>query len=162
MVTTAAGISPTALYLQFADLAELVRAVKVRFFSDLAERLHAAVATTDDRLDRLRALAKAYLAHTAERPGHYAVMFHIDKRSDRSIEPPVAVLTAGFEAFQPFQEAVGAVLGKPSTDPEVLEASVELWLSLHGRAHLAAAMPWRALADPETSVDRLVSRMFAL
>ena len=41
-VTSATGVSPTALYLHFADLAELLRAVKARFFGELRDSLLAA------------------------------------------------------------------------------------------------------------------------
>ncbi|MEV4313386.1 TetR/AcrR family transcriptional regulator [Actinocrispum sp. NPDC049592] len=148
-VTAATGVSPTALYLHFSDLDALVHEVKKRFFATLGDRLRAA--------NGLRAMAHTYLAYARDHPGHYAVIFHIDKRTDAVGNPPEDVVQAGFAALQPLVEAVGATLGDRSQ--ETFDIAIELWLSLHGRAQLNAAMPWFELPDEDRYVDRLISRL---
>src|ERR1700738_2512077 len=76
-VTARAGVTPTALYLHFADKEDLARAVKKRSFSELAEMLRADGGEHDDDPEaQLVALAHAYLRFAREHPGHYAIMFH--------------------------------------------------------------------------------------
>ncbi|TCO65601.1 TetR/AcrR family transcriptional regulator [Actinocrispum wychmicini] len=155
-VTGATGVSPTAMYLHFADLAALLHEVKKRFFATLAERLRAA-ATAEDVHERLRTLAHAYLGYARDHPGHYAVIFHADKRTDAAPDPPEDVVAAGFAAFEPVMAAVREAL--PDRPQETFEVAVELWLGLHGRAQLSAAMPWFDLPDQDRYVDRLITRI---
>jgi AcrR family transcriptional regulator len=158
-VTAATGVSPTALYLHFADLHELLRAVKTRFFSELRDcLLEASSAYDGDARGRVRVLALAYLEYARAHAGRYAVMFHAHRRSDAPSNPPPALVETGWSAFEPLIAAVGDVLPDASADV-VRETALELWLALHGRAQLSAAMPWFELPDEDRYVDRLVDHM---
>ncbi|GAA2786999.1 TetR/AcrR family transcriptional regulator [Kribbella solani] len=157
-VTSATGVSPTALYLHFTDLPELLRAVKKRFFTELRDTLTTAAADIPDPSDRVRALALAYLAYAREHVGQYAVMFHAHRRTDAPSTPAPELVEIGWAAFEPLVDAVGAVLPAASTD-EVRETSVELWLALHGRAQLTIAMPWFDLPNEPRYVTRLVRQL---
>ncbi|MFC6155949.1 TetR/AcrR family transcriptional regulator [Kribbella jiaozuonensis] len=154
-VTSATGVSPTALYLHFTDLPELLRAVKARFFGDLRDQLTAVGGTGRDRV---KALALAYLAYAREYEGRYAVMFHAHRRTDAPSTPAAELVELGWAAFEPLIAAVGAVLPDASVD-EIRETSLELWLALHGRAQLSVAMPWFELPDEGRYVDRLVRQV---
>ncbi|HZX06265.1 TetR/AcrR family transcriptional regulator [Kribbella sp.] len=154
-VTAATGVSPTALYLHFSDLPELLRAVKARFFGELRDRL---TAVPGDGRDRVRALALAYLAYARQHVGRYAVMFHAHRRTDAPSRPDAELVELGWTAFEPLIDAVGAVLRDASPD-EIRETSIELWLALHGRAQLSVAMPWFELPNEERYVDRLVRQV---
>jgi AcrR family transcriptional regulator len=154
-VTAATGVSPTALYLHFTDLRELLREVKGRFFAELGDQLRAAATGYEgDGRGRVRALASAYLDFARSNPGRYAVMFHVDKRSDAPAVPPPVLVNEGFRAFQPLIAAVGEVVGE-----DAFETAVEVWLALHGRAQLSAAMPWFELPAESRYVDRLVRHL---
>ncbi|WP_344234970.1 TetR/AcrR family transcriptional regulator [Kribbella hippodromi] len=157
-VTSATGVSPTALYLHFTDLPELLRAVKKRFFTELRDALTAAAADIADPSERVRALALAYLAYAREHVGQYAVMFHAHRRTDAPSTPAPELVEIGWAAFEPLIDAVGAVLPAAPAD-EVRETSVELWLALHGRAQLSVAMPWFDLPDETRYVTRLVRQL---
>lgn len=146
-VTSATGVSPTALYLHFEDLQGLLRAVKALFFAELRDTLLEAKGD-------VRALALAYLGYAREHPGRYAVMFHAHRRTDTPSTPAPELVELGWAAFQPLIDAVGAV----RTD-DVQETSLELWLALHGRAQLVVAMPWFDLPDEVRYVDRLVRHL---
>jgi AcrR family transcriptional regulator len=150
-VTSATGVSPTALYLHFADLSELLRAVKARFFGELRDSLLAADGD-------IRALALAYLAYAREHDGRYAVMFHAQRRTGAPTSPSAELVELGWAAFEPLIAAVGAVL-RDASDEEIRESSLELWLALHGRAQLSVAMPWFELPDEDRYVDRLVRQL---
>lgn len=154
-VTSATGVSPTALYLHFADLSELLQAVKARFFSELRDSLRSA---QGESRERVRALAKAYLEYAREHEGRYAVMFHAHRRTDAPSTPAAELVELGWAAFEPLIAAVGTVLPDASVD-EIRESSLELWLALHGRAQLSVAMPWFELPDEHRYVDRLVRQV---
>ncbi|GII85345.1 TetR family transcriptional regulator [Sphaerisporangium siamense] len=159
-VTSATGVSPTALYLHFADLTELVRTLKVRIMRELSARLRAAAEPhPGDVRARLRAMARAYLRFAEEHPGHYAAVFHVGPPRTGAA-PPDEVIRAGFEAFQPLQDAVAEALrersGRETTPEQAFEVTCGLWFGLHGRAHLGAAMPWLTLPAEDAYVDRLV------
>lgn len=154
-VTSATGVSPTALYLHFADLPALLQAVKALFFGELRDQLMAVPGTGRDRL---KALALAYLAYARDHEGRYAVMFHAHRRTDAPSAPAAELVELGWAAFEPLIAAVGAVLPDASMD-EIRETSLELWLALHGRAQLSVAMPWFELPDEDRYVDRLVRQV---
>jgi AcrR family transcriptional regulator len=131
-VTARAGVSPTALYLHFADKEELVDAVKTRCFDALGQQLEAAEAAHDgDPRTQLEAMGLAYLRFAREQPGQYAVLFqtHIQK-------PGVRAKDLG-ETQGPGMAVFGQLLTAvercgPSADP--FELSCLLWMALHGLA----------------------------
>ena len=139
-VTARAGVSPTALYLHFADKADLTRAVKARCFAALGDALRQAEAAHEgDPRKQLRALGHAYLRFAREQPGQYAILFqtHIPKAepppdSDATGEKP------GEDVFDILVEAVGRCVDD-DTDP--FEVACVLWMTLHGRAAVRSAMP---------------------
>src|SRR5204863_94235 len=76
-VTARAGVSPTALYLHFADKEALVVAVKKSCFEGLGAVLREADAKHEgDPGEQLRAMGRAYLRFAREQPGRYAILFH--------------------------------------------------------------------------------------
>jgi AcrR family transcriptional regulator len=154
-VTARAGVTPTALYLHFADKDDLARAVKKRCFAELAEALRAAADPHDgDPLEQLRAMGHAYLRYASEHPGHYAMMFHTTKRTKRSRTQSAAVRAIGMETFTLLVEATERCLGGRG---DAFETASMLWLSLHGRAAIQQAMPWFPLPDEE----RFIALLFA-
>lgn len=152
-VTSAAGVSPTALYLHFGDKAALVHAVKTRCLAELGSELSAARAAHDGDIEaQLIAMGAAYLRYAEEHPGHYAMLFHTEVGTDERTDPPEEVHRASFAAlrllidlFEQRFDAAGAY-----------EATVTLWTGLHGRAHLAKALPWIELPDQDRYLTALV------
>ncbi|WP_040601365.1 TetR/AcrR family transcriptional regulator [Patulibacter medicamentivorans] len=157
-VTSAAGVSPTALYLHFADKDELVTAIKLRCFAALKERLDAAMAERDgDPLSALRAAGHAYLAFAREQPGWYAAIFHTNFRKD--VDPGEYRLGGdGMETFAVLVTAVASCLGRPE-DEDAFAIATILWTALHGRASVTRAMPGFPFPDERSWIERLVSGM---
>jgi AcrR family transcriptional regulator len=159
-VTARAGVSPTALYLHFADKDELVTAVKERCFVELrAYVLAAEERSGPDPRAQAEAMCLAYLAFAAERAGHYRVLFHT-RRSAGTAEPSPAPATdidaipgppAGAEAFGDLLRAVSRCL-KEGDGRDPFETATVVWAGLHGLAGL------RTLAHfPFPSVQRCVT-----
>ncbi|MCK9248694.1 MAG: WHG domain-containing protein [Solirubrobacteraceae bacterium] len=165
-VTRRAGVSPTALYLHFADKDELVVATKQRCFAALRDRLDDAADGAVDPWARLTAMGAAYLAFAREQPGWYAVCFHT---RFRGFELETCVAGAddvpmpqrpgededapGMDVFFRLVAAVAAA-GVGDEGSAVLVATI-LWSALHGRAALERAMPDFPLPGEGAWLDRL-------
>lgn len=156
-VTGRAGVSHTALYLHFDDVEQLARAVKIRCFRALGEALALAGDAADsDPLERLRAMARAYLRYSREHPGHYALLYHAYRRQPPDRPPAAEVLDAGMRTLRMLFEAVGACLEEGIGDEEVRDIAVTLWLALHGRVGVCHAMPWMELPDEDRFLTLLI------
>jgi AcrR family transcriptional regulator len=146
-VTARAGVSPTALYLHFADKDELLVAVKERCFAELRRYLLAAEAkAAPNARAQAQAMCLAYLQFAAELPGHYRVLFHTRKPHDDGSSsatgdhdrtggpddaagwPPQAA-----EAFGDLVRGVGRCL---PDDRDPFETATMVWAGLHGLAGL--------------------------
>lgn len=134
-VTARAGVSPTALYLHFAGVDELLSAVLERSFGELRRYLHAAEVEHEGDADaQLMAMGRAYMAFALEHPGHYATIF--GPRTEpvqEGIEPQ-----AGYDAFDDLVRAVRRCL-RDDRDPHAVAASV--WAEMHGIVTLRHAIP---------------------
>src|SRR5437016_8326321 len=73
-VAAAAGVSPPAVYLHFADKDELIFAVCQGLFARLDEALESAAAGIDDPLEAVKARGRAYVRFGLEHPDHYRVL----------------------------------------------------------------------------------------
>jgi AcrR family transcriptional regulator len=154
-VTARAGVSPTALYLHFADKDELTAAVKARCFDALAAALRKAEAEHDGApIEQLRAMGLAYLRFAREQPGQYAILFqtHIPK------DGPPPDLSGGRSGIECFDLLVGAATRCIDDDTDPVELSILLWMALHGRAAARSAMPAFPFPDEERYVDLIVER----
>ena len=159
-VTARAGVSPTALYLHFQDKEELTRAVRERCTAALGEMLRQADEQHEgDAFAQLEAMGLAYLRFAYEQPGQYAILFHtrVPKKGDhRKTQAPD--LGVGDECFALLVNAVTRCVNRKDQG-SVFELSCALWLSLHGRAMIRAAMPDFPLPDEREYVKLLAERV---
>jgi AcrR family transcriptional regulator len=158
-VTARAGVSPTALYLHFADKDELTSEVKQRCFDELGTALlEAQAAHEGDSAAQLRAMGLAYLNFARMRPGVYAILFQtrIPKKHPKRLTP--ADVGRGDEVFRIL---VGAVERALDGDRDAFEIACVVWLALHGRAAIDAPMPGFPFPDDERFVSLLVEGMLS-
>jgi AcrR family transcriptional regulator len=146
--------SQPVLYSHFAGKEEIVAAVALDGFGELAGSLRAGLDTggrlaepepdTGGGGDRLTAVARGYLEFAAAHPAVYAAMFTVDS----------ALKFASTESPEPLREAFGLLrdaLGA-ATGPADLDTRTELfWSTLHGLATLTAGHRLR----PEHAEERL-------
>ncbi|MFE3291175.1 TetR/AcrR family transcriptional regulator [Rhodococcus sp. NPDC059234] len=131
------GVTPTSIYLHFADRDELHRAVReLRFEEFSATVLAAAGEAGDDPATRLRAMGHAYVAYGLENPGHYRVFFvaNLTPAPGRSVpgshaHRAIALITA----------EIGEYLGLPAGDPKTVMLAMHLWSAVHGMVALRLA-----------------------
>lgn len=142
-----AGVSPTALYLHFADRDALVAAAVDAGFAAFNAALIAAARSASAPVASLEAMGRAYLAFADRQPALYAVLF-----SARRPLGPKAPSGLGVEANEGF---AGLVALLRAADPEIdgdeaMARAIAVWSSLHGYATLRAARPhlgWPAAED---------------
>jgi AcrR family transcriptional regulator len=157
-VTSRAGVSPTALYLHFADKDELTQAVKTRCFAALEEVLRGAESEhPDDPFEQLRAMGRAYLRFAAEQPGQYAILFHthVPKPGAPPRREDHATASPGGAVFDVLVQATARCL---QDDGDPFDVSCVLWMALHGRAAVRSAMPDFPFPDDDRYVALLVER----
>ena len=160
-VTARAGVSPTALYLHFADKDELVGAVKERCFAELRRYLLAAeTAAAQDAREQATAMCLAYLQFSSDLPGYYRVLFHIvrpslgpsaDEEEAREVAAGERFVNWPSQAAEAFGDLVRAVGRCLPDDRDPFETATLVWAALHGLAGLR-----RMHRFPFPPVERLV------
>jgi len=136
-VTSRAGVSPTALYLHFADKQELLQAVCDEAFEELIEFLEQAAAGADgDARAQLEAMGAAYLKFAHQRPALYRVLFATPGRFGGGERP--AEEDPGKRALEALVEVTTRAV---PDDPDPLGVALQLWTGLHGFVSLQSVMP---------------------
>lgn len=153
-VAAEAGVSPTAIYLHFADKGELLLAVCQRHFADLEAAMREEAAGAKDPLEVLQACGRAYVHFGLDHPEPYRIMFisppHFTPASVDNLTDLMAfayVLDAVEQAM-----AAGAIAaGEP------VAVALLLWTSVHGIVSLRLSeptFPWPPLdAQVEHMLD---------
>jgi AcrR family transcriptional regulator len=145
-----AGVSPTALYLQFPDRDALVAAAVDAGFVAFNATLMQAAAGPERPRDKLEAMGLAYLEFSERQPALYSILFSARRPAAEKPEDE------GERAF----EALIALLGHidPALDEEgAYELACLMWASLHGYAMLRAVRPHLEWPDAERFIRRLLT-----
>jgi AcrR family transcriptional regulator len=144
-----AGVSPTALYLQFPDRDALITAAVDDGFEAFNAALMEAVAVSAEPRERLEAMGRAYLDFSVQQPALYAILFSarrplVDKQE-----------TSRDQAF----DGLVALLREhdPTLDAEsAREVALVVWSSLHGYAMLRTVRAHFDWPAPEVFLRRLL------
>jgi AcrR family transcriptional regulator len=146
-----AGVSPTALYLQFPDRDSLVAAAVDAGFETFNRELLAAASIDGTPVERLLQMGRAYLAFSEQRPALYATLFST-RRTAVDKEP-------GVERDQALDGLVALLqLNAPAMDYEAAcELAILIWSSLHGYAMLRTVRPHLEWPEPEAYLRRLLT-----
>jgi AcrR family transcriptional regulator len=146
-----AGVSPTALYLQFPDRDALIAAAVDAGFETFNAELMTAASIDGPPLERLLQMGRAYLAFSEQRPALYATLFStrrtaVDKDPnvdrDRALDGVVVLL----REINPSLEY----------DP-ACELAILIWSTLHGYAMLRTVRPHLEWPEPEAFLRRLLT-----
>lgn len=153
------GVSPTALYLHFADKEAILQAIAEDFFAELLVVLQRTNATQTEPLARLRAGLRAYVDFALDRADEYRLTFQVREKSP---EPPCpeaendadlsfAVLEAGV------RELMETGIFRPG-DPVLVAETI--WVCLHGvttaAIDLSPRMAFDAGALIESTIDTVL------
>lgn len=133
------GYTATTLYRYFDNKDSLVFAVVDRGFEEFGAALVAAAESTDDPVERLRELGRAYVRFGLANPVYYQLMFM--QRVDYLTKPHDGDHTRHSVSFRTLLSSAHAALdaGAVSGD-DALELSHVLWAYVHGIVSLAIVL----------------------
>lgn len=148
-LSTEIEYSQPVIYKHFASMEDLVEAIALECFGELAEALgdarrHAAPENP------VGAVARAYSAYAAENPALYDAMFTRATRLRFGVEDTAAPLSA---AFAELRAAVATIAGERNVDT----LTEVLWAALHGLTTLSRNDRLRPGHDTDR-VDLLVAQ----
>lgn len=159
-VTARVGVTPTALYLHFADKDELLEAVKARCFGELRSYVLAAEEQAGPNpRTQLAQHILAYIQFAADLPGQYRVLFHT-RRGQRPKTPSLPsnlhelnTSHTGAQAFGDLVRGVKRCL-PPERDP--FPVALMIWTAEHGYVSLRESLKRFPFPDPPTYVNQLL------
>jgi AcrR family transcriptional regulator len=125
------GVSPTALYLHFADKEAILQAIADDYFSELLVKLQEAQALAGPALTRLRAGLRSYLEFGLERVDEYRLTFQ--SRVMRAGTPVCAENDVAEMSFLVLEHAVEDLVASGvfrAGDPVTIAETI--WCCLHG------------------------------
>jgi Transcriptional regulator len=134
------GYSATTLYLYFKDKDELLFALACEGLERFCAALDAAEASSEDPIQQIEAIGRAYIAFGLAHPAHYRLMFM--QRGDFLIKPLPGSDQLTIEAFGTLGRSVRRAmdLGAIRQADPVATANV-LWAGVHGIVSLALTIP---------------------
>jgi AcrR family transcriptional regulator len=146
-----AGVSPTALYLQFPDRDSLVAAAVDAAFETFNAELIAAASIDAPPVERLMNMGRAYLTFSEQRPALYATLFstrrtQVDKDPEVDRDRALEGVTDLLQVINPSIEYDTAC-----------ELAILIWSTLHGYAMLRTVRPHLEWPEPEAFLRRLLT-----
>ena len=124
------GLSPMAIYRHFADLEDLLAALREEGHRRLMLQLQAAI-FADTARERLRTGAEAYVTFALAEPDTYDLMFCASPARDALAQQAHRRSAVTFRILQDrIRDAIAEDDIPPDTDPEA--AAIDLWATLHG------------------------------
>jgi AcrR family transcriptional regulator len=148
------GVSPTAIYLHFADKDAILKAIAEDFFSELLVILRSTQHSTEPPLVRLRAGLRAYVSFGLERADEYRLTFNGPKDRDMSLATSCDEVDIANMSFDVLVSAVTGLIDagifRPA-DPVLVGES--LWTCMHGVTSAAIDLQQRLQRDLWTLVD---------
>ena len=156
-IATVVGISPTALYVYFADKEAILRAIAKQTFEDLLACLEVSQRAGASTLDRFRAGLRAYVAFGRSRPDEYRLSFSTkmigSSGAGRVCEPN----EAGGALFASLEDGIARLTqdGTLAPGPPHLAAEA-VWACLHGVTLLLLDRTERIDSDPDELADAVI------
>ncbi len=171
-IAEAIEYSPTAIYIHFADKAELMQQLCEHDFRSLAH-VSAELAAIGDPVERIRKLGHAYIRFAAKHPNHYRFMFmtpHAEVRGPdvlrEAYEKDCRKDNPNENSYLLLQMACAEAIAQRRLRPELTDAHLvaqTFWAAVHGVSSIEITFqsdPWLPLAGLEaraaTMVDAII------
>jgi AcrR family transcriptional regulator len=153
-IAAAVGVSPTALYLHFADKDSILMAIAEDFFSELLVRLEQTKAGAGSPMARHRAGLRAYIEFGLDRPDEYRLTF---QRRVLHAAPVGCAPAPADRSFAILESAVADMVAAGVFRPidPVLAAEV-IWCTLHGVTSVLIDLPEQLQSGRDALIDTAV------
>ncbi len=149
------GVSPTAIYLHFADKEAILDAIAEHFFSALLLELEASQECDLPPLARYRAGVRAYVEFAVERPDEYRLTFQ--RRLSPGPRPPCHEIAVADRSFAILQGAVGELAEQGIFRPvDPLLGAEAIWCALHGLTSALIDMPDQISTSREALIETVI------
>jgi AcrR family transcriptional regulator len=160
-VAAAAGVSPPAVYLHFADKDELIFAVCQGLFTQLDEAIESAAEGIDDTIEAMKARGRAYVRFGLEHPDHYRVLF-MQSPGNQPHHYTADELKAS-ASFGHLMSNVATITADPRLrdDIDPYELALDCWAFVHGLTSLLITKPDFGWPDADAMVDGHFDRLLA-
>jgi AcrR family transcriptional regulator len=158
-IAQAVGISQPTLYAYFPNRHALIGEVAMRAFAALAGQMRQAADAAGSAEDRLKAVARTYVAFGLEQPDAYRVAFMIEALGNEEKAADDPSLNAGFATFIIHRQCVVGFLPDDCGEDEVTLVAQSMWASLHGLVSLLIARPGFPWAEQAALIDRHIAAM---
>ena len=151
-IGAAVGVSPTALYMHFADKDALLAAIAQDTFAELIDRIEQSRQPEHSQLERLRAGLRAYIAFGLARPDEYRLTFMT--RLFRREGADMCALEMADRSFAILQDQIveliriGAI--NAGLAPQIAEA---IWATVHGVTALLLDQAENLETPPDQLID---------
>lgn len=154
-VTARAGVSPNALYIQFASKDELLNAVMNAAYTEWRTSINGAIPEEAEPIEQLRAYCGAYFRFARERSGIFRVMFMTTIRE--GVPVPVRGGPVGEdEGVDSFNDFLAIVTRCLPDGVDAFTQAAYLWAGLHGRVALGDAIPSFPWPPEHEYIDRMI------
>ncbi len=155
-VARRAGVSHTAPAHHFGDVRGLLTSLATEGFDLLSEEMTAAMATSDDPIERLTRLGRAYVKVAQTHEAHCSVMFRMDIVSPDD----EALLLSGICSYGILEGAVRAFLEAEHLNVDLDTATWMCWSTMQGLVTLNAKIDRinELRGSPAATTDDLVQR----
>ncbi len=149
------GVSPTALYLHFADKEAILQAIADDYFSELLLKLEGTRGTEGATLQRLRDGLRAYMDFGLERIAEYRLTFQ--SRTMRAGAPPCPDSDPADMSFAILEHSVAELVAKGlfrPGDPALIAETI--WCCLHGVTSALIDMPERVATTQDVLIESVI------
>jgi len=134
--------SPTTIYLYFEDKASLLYAICEETFAKLAKRMEAIARNSDEPVEALRQVCRAYVDFGLKYPNHYKLTFINHPQHPRDDKRHLREESMGMKAYGHLRSGVEACIkAKKFRETDVEAVTQMTWAGGHGVTSLLISMP---------------------
>jgi AcrR family transcriptional regulator len=156
VVAERVGYSATTVYLYFDNKDDLLFAVSLDGFEQFGRALQSAYESSDDPVERIGAIGRAYVRFGVTHPAHYRLMFmergeFLLRENPRDQKPTVDSFGVLVRAVHEAQAAGRLRMDDP------MALVYTLWAGVHGLVALTLCVPVMDEGDLEARTEALLS-----
>ena len=154
------GVSPTALYLHFADKEAILQAIADDYFSELLVKLTESQTHEGPSLAGLRRGLRAYVDFGLDRIDEYRLTFQ--SRQARSGAGPCAEVDAADMTFEVLENAVEQLLAagifRAGNKDKIAET---IWVCLHGVTSALVDLSAKIATPPDVLIESVIDTVIS-